>query len=96
MFPPGSPLVAPFDRAILAMKQDGLVDRLARVYLQDGGAACSSSAGVAAGVAVGGVTSLSLEHVLAPFGVLALGSVLAVAAGMSERMARRTTSRSPS
>ena len=81
VFPRGSLLLGPFNREILRMKQEGVIDRLVSFHLGTRAAEQQDC-----GALSRGVTSLTFDHVFAPFGLLALGLLAALALGAGERL----------
>ena len=86
VFPKGSPLAGPFNREILRMKQLGVIDRLLSAYNVNGRGADKKAAECHFS---GSATSLSFDHVFAPFGMLVLGALASLASVLVERFLLR-------
>ncbi len=82
VFAKGSALTGPFNREIIRLKQQGVVDRLVARYFEETPRDECEVAGTA--------TSLGFVHVFAPFGMLAIGLTLALGLGLIERMSLKS------
>ena len=73
----GSKFLAPFNREIMKMKQEGIIDRLVSWHLHT---ASRDECEV-----LGNATSLTFDHVFTPFAILLLGVLLSLMAGAFEK-----------